>query len=60
MQQKPQFPEVLEETKLHDLVGERSTILFNRLRCAVEDIQCLKQVVEPNPNREPVKTAFFR
>ena len=30
MLQKPQCPEVLEETKLCDLLGERLTILFNR------------------------------
>ena len=38
MLQKPQFPEVFEETKLYDLLGEQSTILINRLQFTVEDI----------------------
>ena len=38
----PQFPEVFEETKLCDLLGERSTILFNRLQFTVENIQFLR------------------
>ena len=42
MLQKSQFPVVLEETKLYDLLGERSTILFNRLQFTVEDIQFLR------------------
>ena len=42
MLQKPQFPVVFEETKSYDLLGERSTIPFNRLQFTVEDIQLLR------------------
>ena len=42
MLQKTQFPVVFEETKSYDLLGERSTILFNRLQFTVEDIQFLR------------------
>ena len=40
MLQKPQFPEVFVQE--YDLLGERSTILFNRLQFTVEDIQFLR------------------
>ena len=42
MLQKPQFPEVFEEIKVYNLLGKRSTILFNRLQFTVEDMQLLR------------------
>ena len=52
MLQKPQFPVVFEETKLYDLLGERSTILFNRLQFTVEDIQFLRYFCTKWPQYE--------
>lgn len=40
--QKPVFPQLSESTEICDLVGDRSVLLFQRLKFTMEDIQFLR------------------
>ena len=40
--EKPRFPEITRETFVSDLVGERSVIVFQRLKLSVYDVCFLK------------------
>ena len=40
--QKPLFPEILAQTKLFDLIGDRSILLFKRMKFSIEDVQFLR------------------
>jgi len=40
--QKPLFPSISESTKIENLVGERSVIIFQRFKFSVDDVQFLR------------------
>ena len=47
--QKPLFPEILAQTKLYDLIGDGSTLLFQKneilnRRCSISEIFCHQMV----------------